>query len=49
MVLGWLAQRWPNRFGTAAERVRDANAMFHQLRVIHGEAQHDEDASGRTP
>ena len=29
-----LAQRWPDRFGEPAERVRAANAMFAELRAI---------------
>ncbi|WP_338051414.1 type IV secretory system conjugative DNA transfer family protein [Pseudonocardia acidicola] len=33
-VLARLARRWPDRFGEAAARVRDANAMFAELRRI---------------
>ncbi|MBC3191690.1 type IV secretory system conjugative DNA transfer family protein [Pseudonocardia sp. C8] len=36
-LLTRLARRWPGRFGRATGRVRDANAMFRQLRDIqHG-------------
>ncbi|MFC4950778.1 type IV secretory system conjugative DNA transfer family protein [Pseudonocardia sp. GCM10023141] len=33
-VLSVLAKRWPGRFGTAAGRVRDANAMFREVRAL---------------
>jgi type IV secretion system protein VirD4 len=38
LVLSVLARRWPGRFGEAAARVRDANAMFAELRRIQDQA-----------
>lgn len=37
-VLVMLACRWPDRFGEAAARVRDANAMFRQVHLIQRDA-----------
>ena len=38
-ALSVLAARWPDRFGAAAARVRDANAMFAELRRIQAHPQ----------
>ncbi|MDN5916085.1 MAG: type IV secretory system conjugative DNA transfer family protein [Pseudonocardia sp.] len=37
-VLERLARHWPDRFGEPAARMRDANAMFRELRRIHQHA-----------
>jgi type IV secretion system protein VirD4 len=41
-LLTALARRWPARFAEAAQRVRDANAMFAELRRIQDQAQQQE-------